>query len=162
MELQLHKILVPIDFSENAKSALRYASQLAGLFHAEIILIHVLEPMLYPPDFSLGQIILPSIDTHEIEDKANEELQKLAEIEVAKDLKKQVIVKSGKPFAEIIQIAKEENIDLIIISSHGHSGMEQIIFGSTSEKVVRKAPCPVLTVRDPLKGFDYKEALLNS
>lgn len=162
MELQIHKILVPIDFSENAKSALRYAFQLANIFKAEIILIHVLEPMLYPPDFSLGQIILPSIDTHEIEDKAKEELQKLADAESAKELQKQVIVKSGKPFAEIIETAKEENVDLIIISSHGHSGMEQIIFGSTSEKVVRKAPCPVLTVRDPLKGFDYKEVLLKS
>ncbi len=67
------------------------------------------------------------------------------------------IVKTGKPFVEIIETAKEEDVDLIIIATHGHSGVEHILFGSTAEKVVRKAPCPVLTLREPIKGFNYKE-----
>jgi nucleotide-binding universal stress UspA family protein len=69
------------------------------------------------------------------------------------------IIKTGKPFVEIIETAKEENTDLIIIATHGHSGVEHILFGSTAEKVVRKAPCPVLTLREPIKGFNYKEGM---
>jgi nucleotide-binding universal stress UspA family protein len=67
------------------------------------------------------------------------------------------IIKTGKPFIEIIETATEEDVDLIIIATHGHSGVEHILFGSTAEKVVRKAPCPVLTLREPAKGFRFKE-----
>jgi len=159
MELHIKKILVPIDFSVNSKSALKIATQFGSFFSAELVLIHVIEPMFYPPDFSLGQITLPSMDTKEIEERAKEELTKLSQTEIQTRLRSKVIIKNGKPFHEIIETAKEEDVDLIIISSHGHSGVEQIIFGSTSEKVVRKSPCPVLTLRDPLKGFDYKELM---
>jgi nucleotide-binding universal stress UspA family protein len=68
----------------------------------------------------------------------------------------QTIVKLGKPYLEILEVAKAEDVDLIIISTHGHTGVEQILFGSTADKVVRKAPCPVLTLREPIKGFDFK------
>jgi nucleotide-binding universal stress UspA family protein len=71
------------------------------------------------------------------------------------------LVKTGKPFIEIIETAAEIDADLIIIATHGHSGMEHILFGSTAEKVVRKAPCPVLTLREPVKGFNYKNAIKN-
>lgn len=159
MELHIKKILVPVDFSDNSKAALKTAVQFGTFFQAELVLIHVIEPLFYPPDFTLGQITVPSMDTKNIEEQARQELMKLALMEVQGKLESKVIVKSGKPFSEIIDTAAEEDVDLIIISSHGHSGMEQILFGSTSEKVVRKAPCPVLTLRDPLKGFDYRQAL---
>ena len=132
MELKINKVLVPIDFSDYSKSSLKYAVNFAKLFKAHLSLVYVVEPVVYPPDFSMGQIAIPSINVD-------------------------VIVKTGKPFIEIIETAKEENVDLIIIATHGHTGMEHILFGSTAEKVVRKAPCPVLTLRDPSKGFNYKE-----
>mgnify|MGYP003417062116 FL=1 len=158
METTINKVLVPIDFSDYSKSALRYAVNFAKSFNAEIILIYVVEPVIYPPDFSMGQIALPSITT-EWDDRAKDELQKLAKSEIIGAVKVKTIIKTGKPFVEIIETAKEENVDLIIIATHGRSGVEHILFGSTAEKVVRKAPCPVLTLREPLKGFDYKEGM---
>ncbi len=158
METTINKVLVPIDFSDYSKSALRYAVNFAKSFNAEIILIYVVEPVIYPPDFSMGQIAMPSINT-EWDDRAKDELQKLAKSEIIGAVKVKTIIKTGKPFVEIIETAKEENVDLIIIATHGRSGVEHILFGSTAEKVVRKAPCPVLTLREPIKGFDYKEGM---
>lgn len=156
METTIKKVLVPIDFSDYSKSALRYAVSFARSFNAEIILIYVVEPIIYPPDFSMGQIAMPTINT-DWDTRAKEELDKLAKNEITSNGKVKTIIKTGKPFAEIIETAKEEDIDLIIIATHGHSGVEYILFGSTAEKVVRKAPCPVLTLREPIKGFDYKD-----
>ena len=161
METTINKVLVPIDFSDYSKSSLRYAVNFAKSFNAEIILIYVVEPVIYPPDFSMGQIAMPSINT-EWDDRAKDELQKLAKSEIIGAVKVKTIIKTGKPFVEIIETAKEENVDLIIIATHGHSGVEHILFGSTAEKVVRKAPCPVLTLREPIKGFDYKEGMKKS
>lgn len=159
METIIKKVLVPIDFSDYSKSALKYAVNFSKIFSAEIILIYVVEPVIYPPDFSMGQIAMPSLNT-EWDERAKDELEKLAKNEIGTTIK--TIIKTGKPFVEIIETAKEENIDLIIIATHGHSGVEHILFGSTAEKVVRKAPCPVLTLREPIKGFDYKEGIKKS
>ncbi|OQA69035.1 MAG: stress protein UspA [Ignavibacteriales bacterium UTCHB2] len=154
MESTIKKVLVPIDFSDYSKSALKYAINFSKFFNAEIILIYVVEPVIYPLDFSMGQIAMPSFST-EWDQRAKEELDKLAKKEINSSVK--TIIKTGKPFLEIIETAKEENIDLIIIATHGHTGVEHIIFGSTAEKVVRKAPCPVLTLREPIKGYNHKE-----
>lgn len=155
MQPNIKKILVPIDFSDYSKSALKYAVNFAKCFGAEMYLIYVVEPVIYPPDFSMGQIAMPSINT-EWDDRAREELAKLAKTEIPSDVKVKTIIKTGKPFVEIIETAEEETVDIIIIATHGHSGVEHILFGSTAEKVVRKAPCPVLTLREPIKGFNYK------
>ncbi len=155
MQPTIKKVLVPIDFSDYSKSALKYAVNFAKSFSAEIVLVYVVEPVIYPPDFSMGQIAMPSMNS-EWDERAKEELQKLAKSEIPGESIVKTIIKTGKPFVEIIETAKEENIDLIIIATHGHSGVEHILFGSTAEKVVRKAPCPVLTLREPIKGFDYK------
>jgi nucleotide-binding universal stress UspA family protein len=158
MEPEIKKILVPIDFSDYSKSALKYAVGFAKRFNAELLLIYVVEPIIYPPDFSMGQIAIPTLDLG-MDKRAAEELNKLAEKEIPKELIANTIVKTGKPFIEIIESAGEENIDLIIIATHGHTGVEHILFGSTAEKVVRKAPCPVLTLREPVKGFDFVKEL---
>jgi len=154
----IKKVLVPIDFSDYSKSALKYAADFAQKFNAEMILIYVVEPVIYPPDFSLGQIAIPSINT-EWDIKAKEELDKLADTEISNAITVKTIIKTGKPFIEVIETASEEDVDIIIIASHGHSGMEHILFGSTAEKVVRKAPCPVLTLREPKKGFMFKQEI---
>ena len=158
MELEIKKVLVPIDFSDYSKSSLRYAVNFAKQFNAEIYLIYVLEPVIYPPDFSMGQIAIPSINA-EWDERAREELENLAKTEIPKRINVKTILKNGKPFLEIIDAASEENIDLIIIATHGHSGVEHILFGSTAEKVVRKAPCPVLTLREPIKGFMFRDEM---
>ncbi len=156
METVIKKVLVPIDFSDYSKSALRYAVNFAKSFDSEIILIYVVEPIIYPPDFSMGQIAMPTFST-DWDIRAKEELDKLAKNEISNSSKVKTIIRTGKPYVEIIDTAKEEDIDLIIIATHGHSGVEHLLFGSTAEKVVRKAPCPVLTLREPVKGFNYKD-----
>ena len=156
METTIKKVLVPIDFSDYSKSALKYAVNFSKMFNAEMILVYVVEPVIYPPDFSMGQIAMPSVNT-EWDERAKDELEKLAKNEIFGIKNVKTLIKTGKPFVEIIETAKAEDADLIIIATHGHSGVEHILFGSTAEKVVRKAPCPVLTLREPIKGFNYKD-----
>ena len=158
MEPSIKKVLVPVDFSDYSKSSLRYAVNFAKHFNAEIFLVYVVEPIVYPPDFSMGQIAIPSVDI-EMDKRAAEELKNLAQKEIPPNLISKTIVKTGKPFVEIIETAASENVDLIIIATHGHTGIEHVLFGSTAEKVVRKAPCPVLTLREPVKGFEFKEEI---
>ncbi|MBX3008459.1 MAG: universal stress protein [Melioribacteraceae bacterium] len=153
MEL-INRILVPIDFSDYSKSALKYAAQIAKFFEASITLVYVVEPMIYPADFSMGQVAIPSTDMH-LHERAEEELNTLAKSVIDSSLKVDVVIKTGKPFVEINETAQEIDADLIIIATHGHTGVEHILFGSTAEKVVRKAPCPVLTLRNPIKGFHF-------
>ncbi|HEX2868091.1 MAG TPA: universal stress protein [Ignavibacteriales bacterium] len=153
----IKKILVPVDFSEFSKNALRYAAQFAEENAAvKLYLIYVIEPVIYPADFSMGQVALPSVEL-EINLKAKDELENLAKKEIPESMSYEVIIKTGKPFVEINETASEIDADLVIIASHGHTGMEHILFGSTAEKVIRKAPCPVLSLRSPIKGFSYKD-----
>ena len=154
----IQKILVPIDFSDYSKSALKYAVNFCKNCKADMFLIYVVEPVIYPPDFSMGQIAIPSVNS-EWDERARQELDKLAKEEIPSSVTVKTIIKTGKPFLEIIETAGELDVDLIIIATHGRSGVEHILFGSTAEKVVRKAPCPVLTLREPIKGFKYKEEI---
>jgi nucleotide-binding universal stress UspA family protein len=151
----IKKILVPIDFSDYSKNALKYAANFAKFFGAQISVIYVIEPLVYPSDFSLGQVAIPTVE-YDMQDKAKEELETLVKSEFGDLIESQVIIKAGKPFVEIIETAAELDVDLIIIATHGHTGVEHLLFGSTAEKVVRKAPCPVLSLRDPIKGFKFK------
>lgn len=148
-------ILVPIDFSDYSKNALRYSVNLAKKFSSKMFLIYVIEPMIYPADFSMGQVAVPTADL-DMTQRAEEELNNLAKNEIDSSIEVKTIIKSGKPFVEIIETAAEVDADLIIIATHGHTGVEHLLFGSTAEKVVRKAPCPVLTIREPIKGFKFK------
>lgn len=152
----IRKILVPIDFSDYSKNALKYAADFAQNFKAKIYLIYVIEPVIYPADFSIGQVTIPTPDV-DMNARAQSELDALAKTFVESSIEVETIIKSGKPFVEINETASEKDIDLIIIATHGHTGVEHLLFGSTAEKVVRKAPCPVLTLREPVKGFQYKK-----
>jgi nucleotide-binding universal stress UspA family protein len=153
--IELKRILVPIDFSDYSKNALEYAIPFAQQFQASIDLIYVVEPTIYPADFSFGQIGFPNVE-EELRTRGSEELDKLITGEIGKKVNARKVVRTGKPFYEINQYASEEGIDLIIIATHGHTGMEHILFGSTAEKVVRKAPCPVLVVRMGEREFIKK------
>ncbi len=156
--IKFNKILVPVDFSDYSLQALKFAAEYAGMFNAEIVLVYVVEPVIYPPDLSIGQIALPTL-TYQVDERAKEELVRIGNDNIKNGIKFTPIVKLGKPYLEIIEVARTEDVDLIIISTHGHTGVEQILFGSTADKVVRKAPCPVLTLREPIKGFDFRENL---
>ncbi len=144
--LPIRRILVPIDFSDASKEALQYAVTFARQFQSELLLVYVVEPAIYPADFSFGQVSMPDIE-NELRERGQIGLDQLAQSAVAPPLVSKTMVRTGRPFLEIVKAASEERIDLIIIATHGHSGVEHLLFGGTVEKVVRKAPCPVLMVR---------------
>ncbi len=144
--VSLKKILVPQDFSEYSLHALKYAITFGELFRSELIVLHIVEPVVYPADFSFGQVSIPAME-EEIRRHSEEQLTDLVAKEIPSGIKATPIVRIGKPFIEIVEVAKTENADLIVISSHGRTGMDHVLFGSTADKVVRKAPCPVLTIR---------------
>ncbi|MCS7230363.1 MAG: universal stress protein [Candidatus Kryptonium sp.] len=146
---EIKKILVPIDFSEHSLQALEYAKLFAEKFNSELILLNVIEPVVFIPDLTMGQINIPSIE-NELMQKSEEKINQLVN-----DLKNKYnvrgTVKLGKPYVEIIELSKEEKVDLIIIGSHGHTSVEHLLFGSTAEKVIKKSTCPVLVIRPQLK-----------
>ncbi len=153
---QIKKIMVPIDFSDYSKKALEYATEFAQKMNSKIYLIYVFEPMIYPTDFSFGEVI-PISHQEDLAEKAKSELKLLAESNISDKVDWEIIIKTGRPFSQINETAREIDADLIIIATHGHTGVEHIFFGSTAEKVVRKAPCPVLTLREPIKGFEFNK-----
>lgn len=142
--LPLRRILVPIDFSKPSIDCLDYAERFARQFGAELVLLHVVEPTIYPADFGFGQVGVPNIED-ELRKHSEQELERLSK--QVRGVRARSFVRTGKPFLEIVQAAEGEKVDMIIISSHGHTGVEHILFGSTAEKVVRKAACPVLAIR---------------
>ena len=142
--IQLTRILLPSDFSELSSAATKYACALADQFNAELHMLHVHESVVIP-EYAMG------IDW----DKLTQDAKKDADARMDKLLdpawaEGKTIIKatlSGPPFLEIIRYAKELEIDLIVIATHGRSGVAHMLIGSVAERVVRKAPCPVLTVR---------------
>jgi universal stress protein A len=154
--LSINSILVPIDFSDYSLKALDYAIDFSERFNAKLILVFVIEPMIYPTDFTFGEIV-PSGFEPKLEENAVNELKKLAEDKIGDKINFETTIRTGRPFLEIISAARELDVDLIIIATHGTTGVEHLLFGSTAEKVVKKAPCPVLTLREPIKGFSYGE-----
>jgi universal stress protein A len=139
-------ILVPIDFSGYSKKALRYALQLARQFRASLRLIYVVEPTIYPADLGFGQVVLPEVEDG-LYQRGVEELKLLVDEEVSGKAVASSVVRTGKPHQEILLEADEWGADLIVVASHGHTGVEQILFGSTAMRIVRLAKCPVLTIR---------------
>jgi nucleotide-binding universal stress UspA family protein len=144
--LHIASILVPIDFSVHSKNALKYAVPLAEQFGASLRLVFVVEPTIYPADLGFGQVVLPGVE-EELRQKAAEELNGLIEREIGTRVAAAATVRTGSPHREILDEAEEHGVDLIIVASHGHSGVEQILFGSTADRIVHHARCPVLTVR---------------
>jgi nucleotide-binding universal stress UspA family protein len=150
--IHFKNILVPTDFSEAANDALEYALSLAKIFQSKLFLMHVYEPMIYYSDAPMGMPDLIELEQG-VRTSAERSLQQLHEkfIKTRESefgiIPVETLLVQGKPFVEIIKAAREKTADLIILSTHGRSGLEHILLGSVTEKVVRKSPCPVLTVR---------------
>ena len=143
--LQLKKVLVPIDFSAPSLQALKYAVAFAGRFGASICLVHVVEPASFLND--LRNVPL-AVSDREAANKLHHKLVMLArqQIDPLTPVRPRVCI--GKPFDEIVRIAKTFQADLIIIATHGRTGLKHVFMGSVAENVVRLAPCPVLVVRE--------------
>ncbi len=140
------KILLPTDYSDTSKKAIPWAVSLAENHDAELILFHAIEENIPPQYYAAGITSIFELD-RELKKRASKALDIFMEEIKGKKLKTKKVVVEGKSDEEIVKYAKENNIDLVVLASHGHSGIERVLLGSTTERVIRKAPCPVLTIK---------------
>ena len=150
--LDLKRILVPIDFSKTSKAALPWAASLAAESGSELILLHVREK--FPIDYVLGRDLMNEWVTPFMK-QAEAELEVIAEkINKSRTLNISAVVRNGKPFQEICDVTKIVGAGLIVLTTRGYTGLKNVWLGSTAERVVRHAPCPVLTVRKATRASD--------
>jgi universal stress protein A len=138
------RILVPLDFSPPSRRAMRFARHWADFFVAQVWLLYVIEPTAVVGEFGtvpLGQV------QRDIAGRAKAALSYLARVEFPDSIPVNVIVRKGKAFDQIAATARLIRADLIIIATHGHTGLKHVVLGSTAERVARLAPCPVLVLR---------------
>lgn len=146
--LSIRRILFPTDFSEPAEYAWPYALTFAQEFGAEIHLVHVVAP---PPRLTEAYAVNfdPERMVQSLTAEANAAMDQQVEAAKARGLVFRREVRVGVDFREIIDYAVKHDIDLIVMATHGRTGLAHVLLGSVAEKVVRKAPCPVLTIKHP-------------
>jgi nucleotide-binding universal stress UspA family protein len=156
------KIVSATDFSEDSTLAIGYAEELARRFSAEIILLHVdqaLAPVMVSPE--IGPVMDVGAMTRIAEEQrmmAQKELDKIVNRMRESGLKARSLLKVGSPFSpflEVIHAAQTEGADLIVMGTHGRTGIAHVLMGSVAERVVQKAHCPVLTIRHPDRKFKH-------
>ncbi len=144
--IKFEKILAPTDFSEGFRHAFDYSLELASMMKSELHIVHSIEPSVVPADLGFSQISMVDLEK-ELEKNARIELEKLENEISDKNVKYETAILIGRASDQIVGYAKEYCMDLICIATHGRSGFQHMLFGSTTEKVLRRASCPVLSVR---------------
>ncbi len=147
--IKIRRVLVPVDFSDHSQNALRYAVAFASQFGAELILVHIVEQMVYPGDWMYPPLASSDFAT----EKREQILERLKQLSAGVGVKARQIVRLGRAWQEVVEIAKEQKADILIIATHGYTGLKHVLLGSVAEKIVRHAPCPVLTVRPEERDF---------
>jgi nucleotide-binding universal stress UspA family protein len=147
----LRRILVPVDFSECSRKALEYAIPLARQFHSTLLLVYVM-PVHYVVGSEFGPVDVP-LPEAELRQNCERELQRLADRNVQGAVPVEIRVGRGQPVHELVRLARDGQVDLILLSTHGHTGLKHVLLGSVTENVVRYAPCPVLVVREHQHEF---------
>jgi universal stress protein A len=140
---RLRRILVPVDFSDCSRKALQYALPFAKEFEASLILLHVVSPFLPPAEMSLAEVADIELRLRE---SGLRELESLR-ASVAREAPVETALRVGRPDMEIVRAARELDADVIVLSTHGRTGLAHMFMGSTAEQVVRRAGCPVFIVR---------------
>jgi nucleotide-binding universal stress UspA family protein len=142
------KILVPIDFSRHSERAAQLAAELVGKFGAQVTLLHVYNIPTYPlPE---GFVLASPQTVVELMERINDEVKRAKAGLLARGVTAvDTLLVEGSAHAEIVRVARQKGFDLIVMGTHGRTGFQHAFMGSVAEKVVRKASCPVLTVRDP-------------
>lgn len=147
---QLQRILVPLDFSDESEKALVYAISMARKFGAKISLLHVLPATYCAGEMGVVPEILPSGETVE---KTRERLREIGGHRAEPELLEHFVVRDGVPSEQICNVARENGSELIVIATHGTTGLKHLLLGSTAERVAHQAPCPVLIVRERERDF---------
>ncbi|HZR78416.1 MAG TPA: universal stress protein [Chthoniobacterales bacterium] len=150
--INLKRILVPVDFSPLSKKAMLYAARLAQQFSAEINLLHVVEPEI-PPAFDGYMIAMPPMTNGSSAARSGQMKALVNATRNAGVARVSATVRCGIASIDIVEAAKEFDVDLIVIATHGYTGWKHFAIGSTAERVVRAAPCPVLVVREKEHEF---------
>ncbi|MDO8282501.1 MAG: universal stress protein [Thermodesulfovibrionia bacterium] len=146
--MKIERILFPTDFSEGSDNALHYAVDLAKQYNAKLYILHVIYDVMKAMDAHVPHTSADEL-YKDLDKWAMDEIENccIEEIRALPNVVKKVV--KGIPHEETIRMATEEKIDLIVMGTYGRTGLDRLLFGSTAERVVRKAPCPVLTVRVP-------------
>ncbi|MHC5211874.1 MAG: universal stress protein [Planctomycetota bacterium] len=142
------KILCPVDFSKPSDTALAHAEEVARRFDAELVVLHVVEPVLYPVAYGLPPVA-PVNYEETAKSAAETVMAPLLEPMVGRGVRVRTMVDSGTASMRICDIASEDGFDLVVLATHGYTGLKHVLLGSTAERVVRHCPCPVLTVKAP-------------
>lgn len=155
LDIRLRKIVVPTDFSDNAKEAFRHAAAIARWSGAELIVLHVVEKfmdhsLLYSDVWPFQKPLREYY--RELEERTEERLARNVKKAVGPDIEFRVVVTTGVPSSEIVSLASREAADLIVIAPQGRGGLAQTLLGSTTDRVLRKARCPILLVRTTGEG----------
>jgi nucleotide-binding universal stress UspA family protein len=151
--IDLHRILVPTDFGKSSENALTYGLAFAQKFGAEVWLLHVVQDLaLFIPE-AVFVTPPPAPPVEQFIAAARTALERVVTKLTVEGITVHSEVGVGPPYDEIVRFAKEKDIDLIVMGTHGHTGLAHVLLGSVAEKVVRRAPCPVLTVRHPEHEF---------
>jgi nucleotide-binding universal stress UspA family protein len=160
--ITLKHVLVATDFSEPSEAALAYGRELARNFGATLTVVHIVDDILTRAYGIDGGMIIGDPDVQRrYEANAREQAEALLGTDDRIDLKATtVLLVSNSPAAAIVSYAREANVDLIVMGTHGRGGVAHLLMGSVSERVVRTAPCPVLTVRHPEHEFVLPDALV--
>ena len=148
---KFQRILLATDFSDPSSCATELAIHMAKTFGASLDVLHVLESEI--PLMTDGLAYLPPNFYEEMEKRAAEQLEAVIPREDRDKLAVTLALRKGAPFLEIIRYARERNADLIVLGTHGRGAVAHVLLGNVAERVVRKAPCPVLTVRHPRHEF---------
>lgn len=146
--IEIRKILAPTDFSPHAAKAVRYACRLAERLDSELHLLHVLSEVVPAGPDPLLAPVLPLEYYEEMEEQSRIALAQSLEPAWGHPKGFQAAVKWGSSVEAIVEYARDHEIDLIVIATHGRSGLSHVLLGSVAERIVREAPCPVLTIRD--------------
>jgi universal stress protein A len=148
--LTIRKILCPTDFSDPSYVGLKAANDLAVHFSAELLLVHVVTPPHFYPTIPTGGVGANNpLYVEEMVKSSEKAMSEAIKNTISPDLKVRSTVLEGNPADQIVDLAESENVEMIVISTHGSTGWRRLIFGSVAERVVRQAGCPVFTVPAP-------------
>jgi nucleotide-binding universal stress UspA family protein len=146
--IQIENILVPVDLSEPSLKSVQYAITFGRHFGAKLTLLYVVPPMIYTPELPY-----PIPDPPDQTEQLQKELHEFRAARIPEDVKVDTVVCTEATPEGILSVAREYRSDLIIITTHGRTGLKRLFLGSTAERVVREAPCPVLVVHEQERDF---------